>query len=52
MKTKNIGLQVEKAPSKECKDKLCPFHGNIKLRGKDEMIRLFSVTKQNHTLVC
>ncbi len=25
--------------------------GNIKLRGKDEMIRLYSVTKHNHTFV-
>jgi small subunit ribosomal protein S17 len=30
---KNIGIDV-KAPSKKCDDVNCPFHGNIKLRGR------------------
>jgi|TARA_Y100000310_G_scaffold342365_2_gene445330 small subunit ribosomal protein S17 len=31
--TKTIGIKV-KAPTKECADKKCPFHGNIKVRGR------------------
>ena len=31
--TKNIGMNV-KPPKKECEDKNCPFHGNVKPRGK------------------
>jgi len=30
---KNIGIDV-KTPEKECKDKKCPFHGELKLRGR------------------
>ena len=30
---KNIGIDV-KAPSKKCDDANCPFHGNLKLRGR------------------
>ncbi|MDK2849616.1 MAG: small subunit ribosomal protein [Candidatus Woesearchaeota archaeon] len=30
---KNIGLKV-KAPEKECDDPKCPFHGNLKVRGR------------------
>lgn len=29
----NIGLDV-KAPEKECKDRKCPFHGEVKVRGQ------------------
>lgn len=32
-KQKEIGINV-KAPSKSCEDKHCPFHGNIKVRGR------------------
>ena len=31
--TRDIGLKV-KAPSRECTDKHCPFHGNLSVRGK------------------
>jgi len=31
--TRNIGLQVT-APKSECEDELCPFHGNLSIRGK------------------
>lgn len=30
---KSIGLPV-KTPEKDCKDKHCPFHGNMSVRGK------------------
>lgn len=30
---KNIGVDV-KVPKEKCNDRLCPFHGNIKLRGR------------------
>ncbi len=33
MKAKNIGIEVN-PPSQECNDKKCPFHGNLKLRGR------------------
>ena len=29
----NVGIEV-KLPSKSCNDKSCPFHGNLKLRGR------------------
>lgn len=32
-KPKNIGIDV-KAPEKECNDVNCPFHGNLKTRGR------------------
>ncbi len=32
-KTKDIGLDVE-APKDVCEDALCPFHGNLKVRGR------------------
>ncbi|MDP2750398.1 MAG: 30S ribosomal protein S17 [Nanoarchaeota archaeon] len=31
---KNIGLELGSAPTKECADKKCPFHGNLKIRGR------------------
>ena len=31
--TRDIGLKV-KAPSRECTDKHCPFHGSLSVRGK------------------
>ena len=45
-KTKNIGIKV-KSPTAKCKDKHCPFHGNIKTRGKiftGEIISYFHKT--------
>jgi len=33
MNVKNIGIEV-KPPQKECNDKNCPFHGNLKVRGQ------------------
>ncbi|MCF7861111.1 30S ribosomal protein S17 [Candidatus Woesearchaeota archaeon] len=32
MKAKNVGIGIE-SPKKECTDKKCPFHSDIKLRG-------------------
>ena len=32
-KKKNIGIEV-KAPKEKCNDKHCPFHGEIKVRGR------------------
>lgn len=32
-KTKNIGVKVN-PPKDTCKDKKCPFHGNISVRGR------------------
>ena len=33
MKPKNIGLDLPK-PKAVCKDRHCPFHGNLKIRGR------------------
>ena len=33
IKQKNIGIDAE-APKQTCVDKNCPFHGNIKIRGR------------------
>lgn len=33
MKTKEIGLKVP-APKAVCQDRHCPFHGNLKVRGR------------------
>ena len=33
MKPKQIGIDVQ-PQKKECKDDKCPFHGNLKVRGK------------------
>lgn len=32
-KTKSVGIEVE-FPKKKCDDKHCPFHNNLKLRGR------------------
>lgn len=32
-KSKNIGIKVN-PPKKECKDKKCPFHGDLSVRGR------------------
>jgi small subunit ribosomal protein S17 len=31
---RNIGIECLEAPKKECKDKKCPWHGNLKVRGR------------------
>ena len=33
VKKKNIGIKV-KQKGKDCKDKKCPFHGSVKIRGR------------------
>ena len=33
METKNVGMGI-RTPDKRCEDKKCPFHGEIKLRGR------------------
>lgn len=33
MKPKNIGLEITK-PKASCKDRRCPFHGSLKVRGR------------------
>lgn len=32
-KVRNIGIEA-KPPSKKCEDKLCPWHGNLPVRGR------------------
>jgi len=33
MNAKNVGIKL-KLPKKNCEDKKCPFHGNLKIRGR------------------
>ena len=42
MATKNIGINV-KAPEKECNDKNCPFHGDLKVHGKQIVAKVVSL---------
>lgn len=46
---RNIGLRVA-APELECKDRKCPFHGKVAVRGKFLTGRVAS-TKMTNTLV-
>ncbi len=34
MKSKNTGIAILNQPKKECDDKNCPFHGELKVRGR------------------
>lgn len=45
MKKINIGVEV-KLPEQECNDKKCPFHGNIKVRGRSFIGRVASTKAQ------
>lgn len=33
-KVKNIGIPGIEIPKESCSDELCPFHGNLKIRGR------------------
>jgi small subunit ribosomal protein S17 len=48
--TKNIGLNV-KIPKKSCKDKNCPFHGYLPVRGQVIMGIISSIKMKNSVLV-
>jgi small subunit ribosomal protein S17 len=55
---RNIGINIE-APKKECDDPLCPFHGNLPVRGrilegvviKDEMKGAIVIRRDYHQYV-
>jgi small subunit ribosomal protein S17 len=48
---KNIGIPGVKAfPTKQCEDRNCPFHGNIRLRGRSLIGKVVS-TKMHGTIV-
>ncbi len=42
METKNIGINV-KAPTKTCNDKNCPFHGDLKVHGRQIVATVISL---------
>ena len=48
--SRNIGLEV-KAPSRQCEDPNCPFHGSLKVRGKLLTGRVVSVSAKNLAVV-
>ncbi|MFH1431770.1 MAG: 30S ribosomal protein S17 [archaeon] len=31
---KNIGIPIKNKPTKDCNDTNCPYHGNLKIRGR------------------
>ncbi len=45
MKTKNIGIGTE-SPKEGCNDKSCPFHGDIKVRGRSFVGKVMSTKRQ------
>ena len=48
-KTRNIGIEA-KAPTKECDDALCPWHGSLPVRGRI-LEGTVTSSKMNKTLV-
>lgn len=49
MVTKNIGLNIS-PPKKTCNDPKCPFHGNLKVRGKI-MVGIVASDKMRNSIV-
>ncbi len=49
-RTRKAGFET-KTPSKTCEDKNCPFHGNLKLRGKRFTGKVVSDRMQNSVTV-
>ena len=47
---RNIGLDV-KHPDRACEDPVCPFHGDLKIRGKLLTGRIVSVAAKNMAVV-
>jgi len=45
----NIGIGVE-APKLECKDKKCPFHGNLMVRGRSFTGKV--IKSDSHGTIC
>lgn len=42
MATKNIGINVE-VPQRKCNDKNCPFHGDLKVHGRQIVAKVVSM---------
>jgi small subunit ribosomal protein S17 len=47
---KNVGIPGVKGPEKECTDVDCPFHGDLKIRGRILTGKVVS-TKMNRTII-
>ena len=48
--TRKIGIPDLKEPEKKCEDPNCPFHGELKVRGRQYLGKVVS-TKMNRTIV-
>jgi len=48
--SRRIGIDV-KAPSRQCEDPNCPFHGSLRVRGKLLTGRVVSVSARNMAVV-
>ncbi len=51
VKVRNIGIPWIKPPSKVCNDKNCPWHGNIRVRGKILEVTVVSTKMQKTAVV-
>ena len=50
-KTKDIGLDVSNPPQESCSDINCPYHGNLKIRGRVFEGMVKSAKMQNSVVV-
>jgi small subunit ribosomal protein S17 len=47
----NVGIEGLTPPSKECKDVKCPWHGNIKVRGRIFEGKIVSIRPQKTAII-
>jgi small subunit ribosomal protein S17 len=50
-KINNIGIEIKSTPSETCTDKNCPFHGNLKIRGRIFQGKVVSTKMKNSVIV-
>jgi small subunit ribosomal protein S17 len=48
---RNIGIEGLEAPKKECNDKKCPWHGNLKVRGRIFEGKIVSTKPQRTAII-
>jgi len=48
---RNIGIEGLEPPKKECNDKKCPWHGNVKVRGRIFEGRIVSIRPQRTAII-
>ena len=48
---RNVGIEGLETPNRECKDKKCPWHGNVKIRGKIFEGKIVSIRPQKTAII-